>query len=74
MVRINRLLEAMRAQSQPEVMRLAACVDDGHGCTGTDAVTDKAHQPVIGAGQNRCLGAYCWTAGDDFIRKRLAGI
>jgi len=61
MVRINRLLEAMRAQSPPEVMRIAACVDDGHGGTRPDTVIDEAHQPISGASgarQNRCLDAY----------------
>ena len=74
MVRINRLLEAMRAQSQPEVMRLAACVDDGHDCTRPDTVTDEAHQPVTGVAQNRQMGADCWfaVAGDDYPQRATA--
>lgn len=58
MVRINRLLEAMRAQSQPEGMRLEAC-----GFTAVPelmSVTDEAYQPVTDAGQNEMMGADCW--------------
>jgi hypothetical protein len=74
MVRTNRLFEAMRAQSQPEVMRLAACRDDGHGCARPDTVTDEAHQPVTGAAQNRLMGADCWIAitVDDYPQKTSA--
>jgi hypothetical protein len=74
MVRINRLLEAMRAQSQPEGMRLAGLVDDGHDCTRPDTVTDEAHQPVTGAEQNELMGAYCWiaVAGDDYPQRATA--
>ena len=74
MVRINRLLEAMRAQSKPEVMRLAACADDGYGCTRPD-VGGKCGAP---AGQ-RCRAkqiSVCVlldaVAGDDYPQKAIA--
>jgi len=62
MVRINRLLEAMRVQSQREVIRLAVCEDDGHGAPDLISVTDVAQQSVGGAAQNELMGADCWIA------------
>jgi len=37
-------------------------------------VADVAHQPISGAGQNRCPGAYCWiaVAGDDYPQRATA--
>jgi len=74
MVRINRLLEAMRVQSQPEVMRLAACGDDGYGCTRPD-VGGKCGAPAgYRRSTKRADGCILLdaVAGDDYPQRATA--